>query len=296
MNKTNFLNLFGQNKIVSVIILIIVIIAVVLTVRQYTGANTDRICSRTVESENRCSNGSWSDWRTVSQDANTITDERTYTGTKGIQRTMQFSTSFHNYSCSFGGNEVTLISEIAVCQIVETRVTKNAGKGDVEAGGTGGGNIRSGGVDLDPVITTNEFTAPTTTTISESVNLRRIEVDFMCSLDKEKWTECDKEIRVARRTTPVYLKSFVEDATSWTWFIEDNDNIPLTEEQSIGTLQSPNSEMTRMDLEYGEGNKFTKEVTLNAGAADRFGFGQSASGSVTKILNITVLDIKFKEF
>ncbi|PIT96966.1 hypothetical protein COT82_00295 [Candidatus Campbellbacteria bacterium CG10_big_fil_rev_8_21_14_0_10_35_52] len=288
MNKTNFFNLFGQNKIVSIIILIIAIIAVVLTVRQYTGANADRICSRVIESENRCSNGSWSDWRTVSQDVNTTTDERIYTGTKGIQRTVQFRTSVHNYNCSIQGGGATLISEVAACQIIETRVTKN------ESAVSGSAEESALPDEFEPITTTNEFTAPTTTTVTESVQLREIEANFMCSLDKEKWTECDKEIRVARKTTPIYLKSFVEDATSWTWFIENNDNAPLAEGQSIGTLQSPNSEMTRMDLEYGEGNKFTKEVTLNVEGVDRFGL--SASGSVTKILNITVLDIKFKEF
>jgi len=286
MNKTNFLNLFGQNKIVSIIILIIAIIAVVLTVRQYTGANADKICSRVIESETVCSNGSWSDWKTISQDTNTITDERTYTGTRGIHRTVQFRTSAHNYSCSIQGGGATLISEVAACQIVETKVTKSGG-------GAGGEN---GLLDDEPITTTttNEFTAPTTITVTESVQLREIEADFMCSLDKEKWTECDKEIRVARKTTPIYMKSFVENATLWTWFIEDNNTAPLAEGQSIGTLQNSNSEMTRMDLEYGEGNKFIKEVTLNIEGVDRFGL--SANGTVTKILNITVLDIKFKEF
>lgn len=306
MNKTNFLNLFGTNKTVSVLILIIIITVVILTIRQYTGANTDRICSRSVESETSCSNGSWSGWNVISEETEsgitTTIKERTYTGTRGVQRTLQFETSFHNYSCSIGGENVTLISEVATCQVVETMVAKS-GAGDGGGVGGGGGGVGSGGGGsgfspqdiggLEPAITTNEFTAPTTMTVIESVTLRAIDVDFMCSLNKENWMDCEKEIKVAKRTTPIYLKSFVEKATSWDWFIENNDIKPLAEGQSIGVFQNPKLEIVKMNLEYGSGNKFIKEVTLNVEGKDRFGL--SASGSVTKTLNITVADLKYIE-
>lgn len=299
--KTNFLNLFGQNKTVSVIILIITITAVILTVRQYTGANTDRICSTVVESKSSCSDGSWSGWSVISRETKnritTTTGERTYTGTRGIQRTLQFTTSFHNYSCSMGGADLTLISEVAVCQVVETRVTKSA---EAEGGSLDNRNIRFGEGflpgdrnNLESVTTTNEFTAPTTTTVTESVTLRAIDVDFMCSLNKENWTDCEKGVKVAKRTTPIYLKSFVENATSWDWFIENNDIKPLAEGQSIGMFQNPKLEIVKMNLEYGSGNKFIKEVTLNIEGKDRFGL--SGRGSVTKTLNIIVADLKYIE-
>ncbi|MBV22258.1 MAG: hypothetical protein QGH85_02060 [Candidatus Pacebacteria bacterium] len=294
MNKTKILNLFGTNKIISIIILIIVIVVIVLTVRQYTGANTDRICSRAVSSESQCSNGSWSGWTIVSQGADSTTESRTYTGTRGIHRTIQFRTSIHNYSCSIGGGNVTLISEVAVCQVIETRVTTSGEAG--EAGGAGGSGSEVGTDELEPVTittTTSESTSPTTKTVTESVVLRTIEADFMCSLNKEDWKDCREEIKVAKRSTPIYLKSFVEDATSWTWFIENNNKEPLTDGQSIGTLQNPNSETTRMNLKYGAGNKFVKEVTLNVKGKDRFGL--SGSGSVTETLNITVVDVKYIE-
>lgn len=294
-NKTNFLNLFGQNKIISVIILIIAITAVVLTVRQYTGANSDRICYQTIESENACSNGSWGEWSVISQetDSNTgvtaTTQERTYTGTRDIQRTLRFSTSVHNYSCSIGGGGATLISKVSACQIVETKVAKSG----VQSAGLPDNADINESAPATTTTTTNELTATTTTTVTESVVLRTIEVDFMCSLNKENWRDCEKEIKVAKKTTPIYMKSFVEKANGWTWFIEDNDIAPLSDGQSIGVLQDSNLETVRMDLKYGGGNKFTKEVTLNASGTDRFGL--SASGSATKKLNIIVVDINYQE-
>ncbi|MDP6387984.1 MAG: hypothetical protein QGG63_01780 [Candidatus Pacebacteria bacterium] len=294
MKNIHPLNLFGQNKIVSVIILIIVITAVVLTVRQYTGANTDRICVRTVSDESQCSNGSWGNWTVISQETNdgitTTTEERTYMGTRRLQNTIQFVTSIHNYSCSIGGGRVTMTSEVAVCQVIETRVATSGG-----AGGVGGSGSEVGTDELEPVTTTttSEFTAPTTVTVTETVTLRTIEADFMCSINKEDWRGCEEEIKVPKRTTPIYLKSFVESATSWDWWIEDNKEVPLSEGQSIGTFQNPNSEMTQMDLEYGAGNIFTKEVTLSVEGEDRFGL--SANGSATKTLNITIVDIQYME-
>jgi hypothetical protein len=71
------------------------------------------------------------------------------------------------------------------------------------------------------------------------------------------------------------------------------DVAPLSDGQSIGVLQDSNLETVRMDLEYGGGNRFTKEVTLNVNGTDRFGL--SASGSATKTLNILVVDINYIE-
>lgn len=279
MNKTNFTNLFGTSKTVSIIILIIAIVVIILTVRQYTGANADRICSRSVLSETQCSNGSWSGWSAISGNA----EQRTYTGTRGVQRTIQFRTSVHNYSCSIGGGSVTLISQVSACQIVETRAT---------ASGDGGTESSTGDSTSTSEVTVNESISPTSTTVVTTVELGKIESEFMCSLNQEDWRGCD-DLKVSKKSTPIYLKSFADDATSWNWSIGDNGVKPLSDGQSIGVFNDPKTETTRINLEYGGGNVFTKDVTLEASGKDEFGF--SGSGSVTKTLNITVVDITFTE-
>ena len=67
-----------------------------VAILQIADANTDYICTKVIQSDAACANGSWSNWQTVSQttDSNTSVvttiKQRTYTGTREVSRTLQY--------------------------------------------------------------------------------------------------------------------------------------------------------------------------------------------------------------
>lgn len=185
--------------------LVVALLVVVLTVGMFsasklTSANADYICTKVVPLSGECSNGSWGDWQDVStvNDTQTCTivttQKRIYTGTREKQQTLQYLTlrttcdpgytqtvyGSSNGTSGFHGGSV--VTEVATCQIEQTRVNKTplttgicAGAGNTGTGGAGAGGTGTGGAGATSGTSTTVMTGEsvdtgTATTTSTKVN------------------------------------------------------------------------------------------------------------------------------
>jgi len=154
----------GSNKLIiwGSILVALAAIAASFFVIQGAGANADYICTRIIETESDCANGSWGEWTVVSTTNDTAAcavtkiEKRVYTGTRTTQHILQYEnlrtacdTGYSQAgsgsgSGSSGFHQGTIISKSAACQIEETRTTRNPGTGPgCGAGGGAGGGTTS---------------------------------------------------------------------------------------------------------------------------------------------------------
>lgn len=111
-----------------------------------TTANADYICTKVVESQSACANGSWGSWETVTQttDGNvkTLVQKRTYTGTRTVSKTLTYLNL--RTSCQAGYTQVsnggaggnsgfhggTVTTSSSACQVVQNQtVTQTSSDG-----------------------------------------------------------------------------------------------------------------------------------------------------------------------
>lgn len=148
---------------VSAIALIISIVALVTIYTQISKANADYICTYIVEENDPCGNGSWSDWETIStsgdhaQCTQVTNERRVYTGNREIRHILEYlnlrTACDSGYTQTSGGDGGgasgfhggSIVSETAICQIEEIRVTEDiAGECSVGDGGGSGDGSTSG--------------------------------------------------------------------------------------------------------------------------------------------------------
>lgn len=75
-------------------ILAVIIVGLGVAYLKTAGANVDYICTKVVQSESACGNGSWGTWTVVStntaSNVKTTIQKRVYTGTRTISQTLQY--------------------------------------------------------------------------------------------------------------------------------------------------------------------------------------------------------------
>src|SRR3990167_6984662 len=117
------------------------------------GANVDYICTKVVESDGPCANGSWGTWETVSENTEgggtTVVQRRTYTGTRTASKTLEYISTrtrceagYTERALGSGGDASgfrsgTVTTAASACQIVQTQTLTRRG-----GGGGGGGGFR----------------------------------------------------------------------------------------------------------------------------------------------------------
>src|SRR3990167_6617905 len=160
----------GSNKLIiwGSILVALAAIAASFFVIQGAGANADYICTRIIETESDCANGSWGEWTVVSETNDTAAcavakiEKRVYTGTRTTQHILQYENL--RTACDAGYSQAqsgsgrgtsgfesgTIISQSAACQIEETRTTRNPG---TSCGGGGGGGGGTGGTSSNQEVT-----------------------------------------------------------------------------------------------------------------------------------------------
>lgn len=135
---------FGKREWIISAVILAALAVVIVAATGSVSSNADYICTRVVEENGDCTNGSWGGWTPVSTDADqntcvlTETEQRTYTGTRAIRHTLQYLSG--RTRCGAGYEEAdagnwneawsgfhggTITSESAACQVVETRRTRS---------------------------------------------------------------------------------------------------------------------------------------------------------------------------
>lgn len=120
---------------------IVIGVALLLWSLRVVDANADYICTKVVDSSGECANGSWSPWTEVSRsttnNVTTVTQERIYTGTRTSSKTLTYSSGRTRCAAGYTEQNVgntwmqtwsgfhggTIVTQSAVCQIVQTQVT-----------------------------------------------------------------------------------------------------------------------------------------------------------------------------
>lgn len=138
-------------KLIGIIALIIAIIGFVVIYTQISKANADYICTYIVEENDPCGNGNWNSWATVSttgdseQCTQRVEERRVYTGTRETRHILQYLTlrtscdsaysqaRYGDGGGSSGFHGGSIVSETAVCQIEEIRVTQDSPSCSVES-------------------------------------------------------------------------------------------------------------------------------------------------------------------
>ena len=135
-----------RNVIIGAVSAIILLIALFAGI-ELARSNSDIICTKAVNEEGGCTNGTWGPWTVVSQSVNqtaaaaapppsactvTVNEARTYTGTReAVTASFTFSANRHTY-CNVGvpgGAQGTITSQFTACQIQETRTRLASGTG-----------------------------------------------------------------------------------------------------------------------------------------------------------------------
>ena len=162
----------SSNKLImwGSILVALAAIAASFFVIQGVGANADYICTRIIETQSDCANGSWGPWTEVSTSNDTTAcaitkiEKRVYTGTRTTQHILQYENlrtaceagyaqaDSGSGKSSSGFHTGTIISQSAACQIEETRTTRNPGTGP----GCGGGGGGTGGTTSNQEITSTQ--------------------------------------------------------------------------------------------------------------------------------------------
>jgi len=176
----------GQKLIVwGAILVALASIAASFFIIQGAGANADYICTRIIETESDCANGSWGEWTVVSETNDTAAcavakiEKRVYTGTRTTQHILQYENL--RTACDAGYSQAqsgsgrgtsgfesgTIISQSAACQIEETRTTRNPG---TNCGGSGGG---TGGTTSNQEVTSTQ--SDITTLQDQAIEVNSIE-------------------------------------------------------------------------------------------------------------------------
>lgn len=115
-----------------------------------TSANADYICTKVIESDGACANGSWGAWQTTAEategNVTTKTQQRIYTGTRATSKTLSYLNTRsacqagytqqyagnNNGASGFHGGSVTTSS--SACQVAQTQtITQTA---NTTGGGT----------------------------------------------------------------------------------------------------------------------------------------------------------------
>lgn len=140
----------------------VLVVGVLVFFVRTTGANADYICTKTITVDSACTNGSWSNWETVSSTTTngvlTTVERRVYTGTRTLSKTLEYLNlrtacqagyTQQDYgsgggNSGFHGGGVTTVD--SACQIAQTQTVTRT----VTTGGTGG----TGGSTGSTVITT----------------------------------------------------------------------------------------------------------------------------------------------
>lgn len=121
---------------------LLIVIAGVFGVNYFATSNADYICTRIIETNGVCANGAWGDWQTINttttNNVETSTQQRVYTGTRMLSREVEYLNRRANCAAGFeqvlvgdtlgdtgfhGGNVITTTQ---VCEISQERtVTRN---------------------------------------------------------------------------------------------------------------------------------------------------------------------------
>jgi hypothetical protein len=306
-----------KNKfLLSIIIIIFVSIIGFFIMKFYSSANSDYICTRVVEQEGVCGNGSWSDWEITNKEslANNnlkVTSKKIYTGQKAIKKTVRyenlrtncgagFSQSYYrNIGGASGFRGGTVSTEYASCQIIQTK--NNIVKIDPKIGGQDlpeeeKAKIISATDTPAEIIVEEKINTSSTTIKTETLQIKQIVTDFQCSTDQTNWHDCENTISTINRNNFVLFVKAVMDPinniSGYSWTINNNpasSTASLNTNESRVKIENEGNEQTKLIFEFGNGQRFNKNLTLKIVGYNNI--GHRSAGEITKDLNIYLMKI-----
>jgi hypothetical protein len=191
---------------ISAIALVISIVSFGFIYTQISSANADYICTYIVEENDPCGNGSWSSWADTSttgdsaQCTQRTEKRRVYTGTRETRHILQYLNlrtacdSGYSQAGHGGGGGASgfhggsIISETAVCQIEEIRITEDSpscvpvSKGGSGGSGGSGTNITTSNIKKDLELKTNSTSISAKSQLNQ---FRESKIAAQISVDKE---------------------------------------------------------------------------------------------------------------
>ena len=118
---------------------------------------------------------------------------------------------------------------------------------------------------------------------------------FECSLDQIEWKDCSETFTFIGKIKPIYLRVVdkLGEIVSVEWFIENNDEGFLGNNKSRGVFDNHKVKNPTLNLEFGTGVFFEKEVLLIAEGApvDLSGIIIREVGNISKTLKIKLINV-----
>jgi hypothetical protein len=251
-------------------LLIIVAIAVVAVFSgmQLARSNSDITCTKTVDDQGACTNGSWGSWSTVSSvtdgsGSQTIEETRTYTGVRNIiSGSFSISGNIHSLNyCNLGdgsyaGASGSITSQYSACQINETRTR-------VVASGSGGGGGGSSTVIIGTVI--SDLNSETTGDMATSTQFSGTFSDYQNMIDARLATSSIYVLpSIVRSGDPTHVIWTSDHVKSCTVSGTNGDAWSGGASASTGELSQPITTLTTFTLtcKTALGTTFSNQATV----------------------------------